>query len=105
MDILCAWGVTLQYFVESFFPYFLVPSVSQAVVYTARRKHPWSLSRYVMPQQRQRQLKKGKHFHYFVESFFLVFSSAQRSPMVVLRTTGGTSMVVFEKMTAGMLQE
>ena len=26
-------------------------------------------------------------------------------PTVVLRTTGGTSMVVFEKMTAGMLLE
>ena len=59
LGVLCAWGGTLQYFLESFFLVFSsAPGFPRWSFYAARGEHLWSFLGNVIPQLLQRNLKQ-----------------------------------------------
>ena len=63
LGVLCAWGGTLQYFVESFFLVFASAlGFPRWSFYAARGEHLWSFLGNGMPQLLQRNLKKRLFF-------------------------------------------
>ena len=63
LGVLCAWGGTLQYFLESFFLVFSsAPGFPRWSFYAARGEHLWSFLGNVIPQLLQRNLKQMLFF-------------------------------------------
>ena len=70
LGVLCAWGGTLQYFLESFFLVFSsAPGFPRWSFYAARGEHLWSFLGNVIPQLLQRNLKQRLFFDHKIEDF------------------------------------